>query len=334
MFEFWSKIIVSQSKIFFCCLILFIAGVAVSNFFVWSHFFVFLILCLFAFLTLYFFLFHDLCHVFHVLLFFCFFIFGFWRYQVALPDYFDQNRIYHYSSTTATFLGQIKRAEEASGWQNLVIESQSLVQSAGVMKISGRVQATAPLYPEYRPGDLIKIECRLKSPPSDNPGYKNYLFKDNIFVACKFGNVYLVKPASWSAQLFFYNLRQKLSQAINSSVSEPAAGLLNGILLNNTRGIPAELNQIFSDLSLTHIIAISGSHVVIIVAIIMGLLIFFGISRARSFWPAAVIIVFYIILIGAPASAVRSAVMALVVMYAQKIGRLAGSKNADRKSVV
>jgi len=332
MFSFWQKIIASKSKILFCCLILFIAGVAAGIFFVLPHFFIFCLLLILIGAAVFFGLsdknYKLNRNCFYVFLFLCLCVFGFWRYSVALPDYSDLSKIYHYSSTTATFFGRIDKVEAASGWQNLIMESRSLIQPASAVKISGRVQASTPLFPEYRPGDLVKVECRLKSPPSDNPGYNNYLFKDSIFIACDFGEIYLAKVGGWSAQLFFYDLRQKFGQAINSSVSEPAAGLLNGILINSTRGIPADLNQIFSDLGLTHIIAISGSHIVIIVAIIMSMLIFFGISRPKAFWPAAAIILFYIILIGAPASAVRSAVMALVVMYAQKIGRLTASANA------
>jgi competence protein ComEC len=119
-----------------------------------------------------------------------------------------------------------------------------------------------------------------------------------------------------------------------ASIGEPAGAVMAGMLLNETKEIPPDLNVLFSNLGLTHIVAISGSHIVVVMSIISAILMWLGISRPRAFWPSVVAVVFYVLLVGSPASAVRSAIMAIVVMYATKIGRLSSVGNALLLSAV
>ena len=72
---------------------------------------------------------------------------------------------------------------------------------------------------------------------------------------------------------------------------------------------------------LSHIIAVSGMHVVILSSIIMFLLIGLGLRRDQAFYIAVIFICFYIILAGLPPSGIRAGIMGTVYLFAQKIGR-------------
>lgn len=255
---------------------------------------------------------------------------GLFRYQITRPDFSDPGKIHHYIGKQE-ITGVVKEIRLNRDWQNLIVEANGLSVGESVrptkwLAVSGRLALTAGLWPRYLPGDFVRIKGNLKQLDLPPAGYGRQLYKQNIFVQADFAEVSKVKD-SFSFRRLLQIISNRLKETINWSAPEPSASLLNGILLNRTEGMPKELTDKFSLLGLTHIIAISGSHLVIIMAILTELLIFFGCSRTRSFWPATSSLIFYVILVGAPASAVRSVIMAVVVLYAKQIGRLSESLN-------
>ncbi|MFA5020488.1 MAG: ComEC/Rec2 family competence protein, partial [Patescibacteria group bacterium] len=256
------------------------------------------------------------------LIFTCCLLFGFWRYGVSLPDYGDQSKIYHYVSSTQEFIGAVRAVDNRLGSQKLTVAVAELKQAGLVKRVSGSVLITAPLYPDYRYGDTLKVKCFLKLPGLiEDFDYGRYLAKSGIFVYCGFADINTAISASRSPVGLFFDFKDHLFRSLNAAISEPEVSLLRGILLGDGRGLPEKYAQLFSDLGLTHIIAISGDHIAIIAVALLELLLALGWSRPKAFWPMALIIAFYVALVGAPASAVRSAIMALAVMYAKKIGR-------------
>lgn len=324
--SFWRQITSSKSNLFFYCLILFIAGVFLGNFFAVAHFYIF---CALLFLLFALVVYWRKKFCFYVFLFLCFLVFGFWRFNLTSPDYGDDRKIYHYSSSTVEFIGRIKNIENRGAGQQITVRSESLKTPAGYRPAGGLVLVSQPLYPQRLINEKITVKCLLERPGKiEDFDYGKYLAKSGIFITCAFAEATSVgQPSGWSAKVLFFRFKDYLTRSLNASISEPEVSLLRGMLLGDGRGLPADKSQMFSDLGLAHIIAISGDHIAIVAAVLLQLLIAFGVSRPKAFWPLAGIIAFYVLLVGAPASAVRAAVMALGVMYAQKIGRAGQIKN-------
>lgn len=305
-----------KAKIFFYSLVFFIAGVAVGNFFILPWLFLAgLVLAVMSVIIF----FRNNQRLSAVLI--LFFILGFVRYQASLPNCESSGVICHYAGSTVSFSAQIKKVASGVGYQTLVLRSKSLKRGSA---LSGLVSASVPLYPEYSVGDQLTVSCRLEKYNKEGTavGYANYLFKENIFVVCRSAQTYLTTKAELSFLAGLDSLRQYLKARLSASIREPAGAIMAGMLLNETKEIAPELNLLFSNLGLTHIVAISGSHIVVVMSIINFILMWLGISRPNAFWPATGAVIFYVLLVGSPASAVRSAIMAIIVMYAIKIGRL------------
>ena len=66
---------------------------------------------------------------------------------------------------------------------------------------------------------------------------------------------------------------------INYGLKEPESSLSKAIVLGDKKGIPDDLREIFSQAGISHIAAISGMHISIIVSLIIGLLLNIGLSR-------------------------------------------------------
>ena len=102
----------------------------------------------------------------------------------------------------------------------------------------------------------------------------------------------------------------------------PEASILEGIILGNKQIFSEEIKNNLSITGTSHIAAISGMNIVIISNIVMIFLIGLGFWRKQAFWITVMLIIAFIFMVGAPASAVRAGIMGIILLYAKKIGRL------------
>src|SRR3989339_339548 len=161
--SFWLRIIGSKSSVFFYCLVAFIAGIFSGYFFAIPHFYVFCVLLVLMFIIVVLILNRKFFNsYFYISLFLISFTFGFWRYNLTLPDYADTSKIYHYSSSSVEFIGRIKSIDARLSNQKLTVESQLLQTPAGWQAVGGRVLISQPLYPEHIVGEKVEVRCYLE----------------------------------------------------------------------------------------------------------------------------------------------------------------------------
>ncbi len=114
--------------------------------------------------------------------------------------------------------------------------------------------------------------------------------------------------------------RQILLQAINSLFWSPDDGLVAGVLLGERSSLDKELLN-FKLTGLTHILAVSGFNVTLIINVLMMLMS--GWPRARRFYLAWAAVFWFAILTGGSASVVRAAVMGSLFLLAKMLQRQA-----------
>jgi competence protein ComEC len=119
-----------------------------------------------------------------------------------------------------------------------------------------------------------------------------------------------------------FNLKKILTGLIDAGLSEPESSLARPIVFGGQRGLAQDIRDDFQKVGLTHIMAVSGFNISILAAIVMIVLLALGLSRGRAFYLAIIILAAYIILVGAPASAMRAGLMGFLVLWALKLGRL------------
>ncbi|MCX6721160.1 MAG: ComEC/Rec2 family competence protein [Candidatus Staskawiczbacteria bacterium] len=188
------------------------------------------------------------------------------------------------------------------------------------------ILVTTQRYPEYKYLGKVKLTGKLETPSvTDNFNYKNYLQKDGIYSVMNFARVEVAGKAKPNVIQAAYSgvlgLKGKLRQSLQKSFSPPQLFIIQGMVLGDKTAIPQDLKQKLSVTGVSHIIAVSGTHVVIITAILMSLLIFVGLKRGQAFYFSVVLICFYIILVGLPASGVRAGIMGIIFLFGQKLGR-------------
>lgn len=304
----------------------FMAGVVVAEFLRFDIFFIFCLFLLFIFLIL---ISKNNSFLRIIFLVTLFFIFGFWRFQISLPDYNNHHNIFHYNSNQVSFVARVVSINQKISYQQLILETIAMDNRP----VIGKVIATIPLYPEYKFGDHLEINCKLSKPASYNDfDYGRYLSGLGIYSVCSFPQVSAINESEnnliFKIFSFIYFIKNKLNQSLAYFIPEPEASLLQAMIFGVTGGLPKDVSNILSNVGLSHAVAISGMHMVIITIVIMQLSIALGLIRQKSFWVASIAVIFYIGMIGFLPSAVRGAIMALLFLYAQKIGRLSYSINA------
>ncbi|MGB9680897.1 MAG: ComEC/Rec2 family competence protein, partial [Minisyncoccia bacterium] len=205
------------------------------------------------------------------------------------------------------------------------------VRKINQQRVSGKVLVQAPLYVNYQYGQILEIECKLDEPESFGRfNYHEYLARFDIYSICRYPKIKILaenKGHFIYAQIL--KLKNKFRNLINQNFTEPQGAILSALTFGYRREIPAEVNEWFRRTGTSHIIAVSGMHVAIMTRIIEIFLInILYFSRKRAFYFSVLLIILYIILVGVPASAVRAGIMALMILYAKKIGRLNSSTNA------
>ncbi|WP_439642684.1 DNA internalization-related competence protein ComEC/Rec2 [Gemmatimonas sp.] len=114
--------------------------------------------------------------------------------------------------------------------------------------------------------------------------------------------------------------RARLGDTIDA-VFRTRAPLVRALLIADQQGIAPDVRDRYADAGLVHLLSVSGMHVAIIAS---ALLTLGGVVRAPRRWvePLAMLLVAaYVLLLGCPAPAVRSAVMLMVVSVSAQFQR-------------
>jgi competence protein ComEC len=178
-------------------------------------------------------------------------------------------------------------------------------------------------YPELKYGATCVIHGREEIPDeSRNPGefnYREYLLTKDITKQIIVDSLDDISCEGAAFLQHFYSLRIHLFHQVGESVSAYTASWLNALVLGDDSEIDDEVIQLFQRWSLSHILAISGLHIGIIVSFVYFLLIKLNITTKER---AASLMLFflpiYAILAGGEPSVWRASSMVLFFILLNK----------------
>lgn len=187
--------------------------------------------------------------------------------------------------------------------------------------VRGNVLATdVSGWPEYAYGDSVLVHGVLEAPGTVNTfQYDKYLSRYDVYAVMYRAGFVLQKAGVFSVRGSLFALKEKFEAQINKLYAEPHASFMAGLLTGSRRGIPEHLLEDFNATGLTHIIAISGYNITIIVAVLSGLL--FWLPIKIRFFPAVIAIGMFTVFVGASAAVVRASIMGILGLLALQTGR-------------
>ena len=176
---------------------------------------------------------------------------------------------------------------------------------------------------QWHYGDVLRVWGMLDAPPSmAGFDYRDYLARQGVFSWLTYPTRVQRIGEGQGVPLYAALLHAKAALRLSAQQIMPApeSALLNGILIGDDNELPDSIKTAFRRTGTSHIVAISGFNVSIVVALVAPLLSRW-LNKRRAALVAIPAIVVYTLLTGASASVVRAALMAIIVLAGQLFWR-------------
>lgn len=184
----------------------------------------------------------------------------------------------------------------------LTFDASNVVLKGG-QSIKGRVRVSGRgVYMVYA-GDTVRVVGRL------------YVTRGSRQARISFAQLSVISRSD----SVVYRVRRRFVSSLQSLLPEPHASLGLGLLVGQRDTLPKETSEQMSAIGLTHIVAVSGYNLTII--LLLSRRIFEKRSKYQTMLGAIVLLVFFMLITGFSASIVRAAVVAGFGIWAWFYGR-------------
>lgn len=237
---------------------------------------------------------------------------------------------------TVTVQGRVINDPEATQrFFKLIIQAEAIDRGTGEQPFPHQVLVYAeppdllvssrePPYFRYGDNLIIKGQAQLPRVLAEFD-YPAYLANQGISGVVYSRDATVAEPIAgnvggWRGRVF--DLRGRLSESLEDALPERQSAIAEALFLGKRGRLPEDLVEEFRTTGTSHILAISGLHVGSMMLITMGIaaLILGRRWSAYLLLPLA-LIWFYVLISGAPPSAIRAAIMGTVYLVAMGLGR-------------
>lgn len=195
--------------------------------------------------------------------------------------------------------------------EHLWYEEKEILRGGGIQVFSGDMGVGV--------GDEVRVDGEITSPEIGEDGfdYGRYLSTKGISAVVYADGLWRVdEDLGWIGQV-----HRRTDVALGYGLRPKEASIVRAMVLGDRSRMPEDLEEDFRRSGITHILAISGQHVAILAAMVYFVLRFFSVPLAARVPITLTSIWLYIIVAGAPPSAVRAGVVATLVLAATLFGR-------------
>lgn len=201
------------------------------------------------------------------------------------------------------------------GSRQLMIRAslRSVTDAGGTTGVGGSVLVFAdePQWEDLLPGQRVTLRGRLAAPERSDL---------TVAVVRAAGPPGSVHPPS-TIQRWAGGLRHRLAAAAAASLPPDQAGLLPGLVVGDTSALPQETKDAFTAAGLSHLTAVSGANVSIVLGAVLLLVRGAGIGPRTGAVLAGVALAAFVVIARPSPSVLRAAAMGCVALLALVTGR-------------
>lgn len=178
--------------------------------------------------------------------------------------------------------------------------------------------------PKY--GDKVKVSGIIEKPSEErNPGgfnYRRYLISKNIYsiIKCEYFSMKDENKGNRFIALSM-NMKEKMLGVIHNLLPKNEALLLAAVVLSKTDTLDEQVKTDFSNSGLSHIMAVSGMNVALIVIPLLYTSKKLKIPKLLYIPGIAIILIMFAFITGGSAAVVRAVIMSMVVIIGEAIYR-------------
>ena len=172
-------------------------------------------------------------------------------------------------------------------------------------------------------GDRLKLEGRLEPPPKwEGFDYPAFLARQGIGTVVSFPDITVDPERALHPLTLLHDYRRDFAASLERVVPEPQASMGKALLLGIRDSLPEDLVESFRETGASHILAISGLHVGILLAMSLALSTWALGRRQHLYLLVPLLLIwFYAVVSGMSPSAIRASIMGSVYLAAMLLGR-------------
>ncbi|HYM83596.1 MAG TPA: ComEC/Rec2 family competence protein, partial [Candidatus Dormibacteraeota bacterium] len=232
-------------------------------------------------------------------------------------------------SVAAQPVGPVALPEGSGPWHGRVesVGQARAGQQAATIRLEEaelRISATLPSYPPVHAGSLIVASGRLRPPPEGD--YGAYLRRTGIAGTLASRTLDVAPDGPMDAAAELEAARRAAGELLETAFPAPIGGLAAGILIGLRDRVDRDLAAAFTTAGVSHVVAISGWNIAIVLALV-GALVRRASRRRRAIAILGAVLA-YTAFAGASPSVLRAAAMAAVVLLARESGRAGRAASA------
>lgn len=172
-------------------------------------------------------------------------------------------------------------------------------------------------------GKTYSIKGSLSLPSSQRNengfNYQQYLENNSIYWLVSVGNLDLSSCVTErNIILSLKQLREKGTIWIENHFSETTIPIAEALIFGDRSMMEEDLQKAFQRIGIIHLLAISGSHVVVLIGIVYFLLIRVGLTRERASTILLLLLPIYAVLTGLSPSVIRAVFSAFILLAINK----------------
>ena len=202
--------------------------------------------------------------------------------------------------------------------------------SFGVGVDDFHILVTTRRFPAYALGDELEIAGLLTRPENFSEfDYAAFLAKDDVYAVMSFPQIKFIGGGKGNSfKGFLSRIKTSFEGKIDLALPEPHASFLKGLLLGERESFSKEFRENLSRTGTTHIVALSGYNITLVSRFFIWGLLLLTIPYRASFWIATLAIILFVLLTGASPSIVRAGIMGVLILVAEREGRMYQIRNA------
>lgn len=146
--------------------------------------------------------------------------------------------------------------------------------------------------------------------------YRDYLYKQNIHFILEATYISECRKTSLSLVQWILLLRQQAILGVTEMFPEQSGAFMNALLFGDRQQMTFEVEEQYQQFGLVHLLAISGSHIVLLMVIVYFILLRSGVTREIATVCLIFFIPIYMILAGASPSVIRASITGVLMLIA------------------
>ncbi|ELG6810653.1 DNA internalization-related competence protein ComEC/Rec2 [Listeria monocytogenes] len=171
-------------------------------------------------------------------------------------------------------------------------------------------------------GQFISVSANIETPSANRNqnqfNYQSYLKNQNVHYILRVSNLTISNQFSPSFLMRLQNIRLKIITHLTEKISPTISPYCLALISGEKSGFSPEMYEVYQQMGVVHLLAISGLHVNLLIGAIYFLLLKFSITRERAITCLLVFLPFYVILTGANPPVIRAATMTALLLLSEK----------------